>query len=96
MTASWKVCYAAAPSRQPQPRFRPGMFEQKRAIVLQSLSENSQKLHSKNPDENEYANVVSTRSLHTFKEMLLTFHIDSKLPLKSKGGLGLNDMKVFT
>lgn len=72
------------------------MFEQKRATVLQSLSENSQKLHSKNPDDNEYANVVSTRSLHTFKEMLLTFHIDSKLALKSKGGLGLNDMKVFT
>lgn len=62
--------YAAAPSRQPQPCFRPGIFEQKRAIVFQSLSENSKKLHSKNPDDNEYANMIFTRSLHTFKEIL--------------------------
>lgn len=39
--------------------------------------------------------MISTGSLHTFKEMPLTFHMDSKLPLKSEGGLGLNNMKVF-
>lgn len=72
-------------SRRPQPHFRP---ENRKAPLSLSHLKGAARKTFKGPDDNEYANVVSTGPLLYLQKCCLMFLMGSKLPLKSTGDLG--------